>query len=253
MKIKRFRFLILSDLQIPFHNEAIVKNVIRLARRERFDKVLCVGDEMDYQTISRWSEKTPLAYEQTLHRDRELGREILWDLTGNSSEAHIVRSNHSDRLYNTLLKVPGLIKLPELQHEKFMGYDELGITFHKKPYEFLKGWYLAHGDEGSINRNAGMTALNLAKKWGVKGVISGHTHRLGLIGHSQGLEGRFKTLWGFEVGNMMDARKATYLRALSAGWQGGIGIIEGRGNNVTCIPIPINQDGSFYALGRHYS
>ena len=155
MRISIKRYLVISDLQVPYHHEAAVKNVIKLARREKFDSVLNVGDEIDFQTISRWAEKTPLAYEQTLHRDRELTQSILWDLTENAREAHIVRSNHTDRLYNTLLKVPGLITLPELQYEKFMQFDVMGIQFHKTFYEFEKGWLLGHGDEGNTNPNAG--------------------------------------------------------------------------------------------------
>ncbi len=77
MRISIKRYLVISDLQIPYHHEAAVKNVIKLARREKFDSVLNVGDEIDFQTISRWAEKTPLAYEQTLHRDRELTQSIL--------------------------------------------------------------------------------------------------------------------------------------------------------------------------------
>jgi len=40
MKIKRW--LVISDLQVPYHHEAAVKNVIKLARREKFDSVLVV-------------------------------------------------------------------------------------------------------------------------------------------------------------------------------------------------------------------
>ena len=50
MTIKRW--LVISDLQIPYHHEQAVKNVIKLARREKVDEVLCVGDEIDFQTIS---------------------------------------------------------------------------------------------------------------------------------------------------------------------------------------------------------
>ncbi len=57
----KIRYLVISDLQVPYHHEAAVKNVIKLARREKFDSVLVVGDEIDFQTISRWAEKTPLA------------------------------------------------------------------------------------------------------------------------------------------------------------------------------------------------
>ncbi len=132
----------------------------------KFDEVLCVGDEIDFQTISRWAEKTPLAYQQTIHQDREECKQILWDLGEYSREMHIIRSNHSDRLYNTLLKTPGLISLPELQYPKFMGFAEMGMTYHKTAYEFHPGWVLCHGDEGSMSQHAGitLTALTSAKR-----------------------------------------------------------------------------------------
>jgi hypothetical protein len=76
---------------------------------------------------------------------------------------HIIRSNHSDRLYSTLLKTPGLISLPELQYPKFMGFAEMGMTYHKTAYEFHRmAGFLCHGDEGSMSQHAGITSLNLA-------------------------------------------------------------------------------------------
>lgn len=249
MTIKRY--LVISDLQVPYHHEQAVKNVTKLARREKFDSVLCVGDEIDFQTISRWSEKTPLAYEQTLNADRKRTQEILWDLTENAKEAHIVRSNHTDRLYNTLLKVPGLISLPELQYEKFMDFETMGITFHKKFFEFEKGWILAHGDEGSANSNAGLTALNLAKRAG-KSVVCGHTHRLGQSAYSEGLYGHYRPLYGVEVGNLMNKAKASYTRGL-ANWQMGIAILDWDGRNMTTTLIPINKDGSFTFNRKTYA
>jgi predicted phosphodiesterase len=244
------KYLVISDLQIPYHHEAAVKNVIKLARREKFDSVLNVGDEIDFQTISRWAEKTPLAYEQTLHRDRELTQSILWDLTENAKEAHIVRSNHTDRLYNTLLKVPGLISLPELQYDKFMDFATMGIQFHKTFYEFEKGWILAHGDEGNTNPNPGITALNLAKKAG-KSVVCGHTHKLGLSAYTEGLGANYRTIWGIEAGNLMNKSKASYTKGI-ANWAMGIVILDWDGKNMTPTLIPINKDGSFTALGKSY-
>jgi len=250
MRITIKRYLVISDLQIPYHHEAAVKNVIKLARREKFDSVLCVGDEIDFQTISRWAEKTPLAYQQTLDQDRTVTQEILWSLTENAKEAHIVRSNHTDRLYNTLLKVPGMLSLPELQYAKFMDFETLGITFHKSFYEFEKGWILAHGDEGNANPNAGMTALNLARKTG-KSCVIGHTHRLGMSAYSEGIGGHYRPLYGIEVGNLMNKAKASYTRTV-ANWQMGIAILEWNGKNMTPTLIPINKDGSFTALGKSY-
>jgi len=248
-KIKRY--LVISDLQVPFHHEAAVKNVIKLARREKFDSVLVVGDEIDFNTISKWAEGTPLAYRQTIHDDRELTKSILWDLSEYSRECHIIRSNHTDRLYNTLLKVPGLISLPELQYPAFMGFKDMGMEYHKTAYEFHPGWMLAHGDEGNMSQHAGITALNLAKKWG-KSVLCGHTHRLGMSAYAEGVGSHYRALYGVEVGNLMDRKKASYLRYGSANWQMGIAILETIGKTLTPTLVPINKDGSFTALGRHY-
>jgi len=251
MKIKPSRYLVISDLQVPYHHEAAVKNVIKLARREKFDSVLVVGDEIDFQSISKWSEQTPLAYSEDLHADRELCKQILWDLGEYSPEMHVIRSNHTDRLYNTLLKVPGLINLPELQYPAFMGFAEMGITYHKTAYEFYPGWVLCHGDEGSMSQHAGVTSLNLAKKFG-KSVLAGHSHRLGMSAYSEGINGHSRTLYGVEVGNLMDRKKASYIRYGSANWQMGFAILEAVGKTLTPTLVPISKDGSFTALGRYY-
>ena len=252
MRIIIKRWLVISDLQVPYHHEQAVKNVIKLARREKFDEVLCVGDEIDFQTISRWAEKTPLAYQQTIHQDREKCKQILWDLGEYSKEMHIIRSNHSDRLYSTLLKTPGLISLPELQYPKFMGFAEMGMTYHKTAYEFHPGWVLCHGDEGSMSQHAGITSLNLAKKFG-RSVVAGHSHRLGMSSYSEAIGSHYRPLYGVEVGNLMDRRKASYIRYGSANWQMGFAILEATGKNLTPTLVPVNKDGSFTALGRHYS
>ena len=251
VKIKHKRWLVISDLQVPYHHEAAVKNVIKLARREKFDSVLVVGDEIDFQSISKWADGTPLAYSEDLHADRELCKQILWDLGEYSPEMHIIRSNHTDRLYNTLLKVPGLINLPELQYPAFMGFAEMGMTYHKTAYEFHDNWLLCHGDEGNMSQHAGITSLNLAKKFG-KSVLAGHSHRLGMSAYSEGVNGYYRALYGVEVGNLMDRKKASYIRYGSANWQMGFAILEASGKTLTPTLVPVNKDGSFTALGRHY-
>ncbi len=44
------RYLVISDLQIPFHHERAVKNLIKLVNKEKFDLVLNTGDELDMQS-----------------------------------------------------------------------------------------------------------------------------------------------------------------------------------------------------------
>ena len=140
---------------------------------------------MDLGSQSRWAKGTKLEFAETLDAERKLGQEILYDL----GTTDIVRSNHTDRLYQTLLKgAPSLIGLPELTYEKFMDFASLGIKFHKRAHEFERGFYLAHGDEGNMSKHAGITALNLAKKW-AGSVVCGHSHRQGATRHQTGLNG----------------------------------------------------------------
>jgi hypothetical protein len=247
------RFLCVSDLQVPYHSEAAVKSLMALVKREKFDRVLVVGDELDFQSQSKYAKGTHLEYEGQLDADRKTCQNILWELGGAwGIPMDITRSNHTDRLYHTLLRgAPSLIGLPELDYAKFMEFDSMGIRFHKKPFEFLKDWVLVHGDEGSLNQNPGGTAIGLAKKFG-KSVLCGHTHRLGLQAYSEGIRGDYRTIWGFEVGNLMDKRKASYLKAGAANWQMGFGIIEVNQKNVTAIPVPVNKDGSFTIYGKRY-
>jgi hypothetical protein len=88
-----------------------------------------------------------------------------------------------------------------------MDFAGMGIDYYKTAYEFYPGWVLAHGDEGSMSQHAGITALNLAKKWG-KSVIAGHSHRLGMSAYTEAIGSHYRALYGVEVGNLMDQKKS---------------------------------------------
>jgi hypothetical protein len=139
-----------------------------------------------------------------------------------------MRSNHTDRIDTYVRRyAPALASLRDLEYTKLVGLGELSITWHTKPFTFTPGWLLAHGDEGSLSRIAGSTAMGLARKWGYS-CVTGHTHRLGLQHDHRSLNGRItKYLWGMEVGCLMDMRKADYLGpGMSANWTQGVGIID---------------------------
>jgi hypothetical protein len=137
------RIVILSDLQVPFEDVHLVQNIAKFLQTFKADQVVTIGDEIDFQTISKWSDGTPLAYEQTLGADRDRCVEVLWEL----GVTDCIRSNHTDRLYNIIMKkIPSFLSLPELRFEKFLKFDELGITFHKTPMQLAPGWIAVHGD-----------------------------------------------------------------------------------------------------------
>ena len=67
------RIVVISDLQVPFHDERAVRNVAAFIRKWKPDDVLCVGDEIDFQTISRWSSGRD-EWSGTIGRDRDVAQ-----------------------------------------------------------------------------------------------------------------------------------------------------------------------------------
>jgi hypothetical protein len=236
---------------VPFQfNEAIV-NLKKLVNTFKFDLVLNVGDELDLNTISKYSQGRAESFQQTLNADRDLCKDILYDLKTDV----VSRSNHGDRLFSAVSQIPGLMALPELQYEKFMGYDDLGIYFAKKPYE-IPGteFVLCHGDEGNLSRVGGSSALNIAKRWG-RSVIAGHSHRMGYTCHSEAFNGRLeRVLVGIEVGHTCNISKMRYLAkgGYYANWQAGAVIMTIKRGNPSFEMIRFNTDGSFAALGKAF-
>lgn len=242
------RTVIVPDLQVPYHDEVAVKNVATFIKAYRPDSVITLGDEIDLPQISRWTEGMPGWFEQTLGDDRDLAVEVLWSLVEHTKEAHMIRSNHTDRLYNVIMKkIPAFLALPELRFEKFLKLDELGITYHKKPYAFMKGWVAVHGDEQAINPNAGLTALGAARRHGLS-VICGHTHRAGMSAFTEASGGKIgRILRGVEGGHLMDVRKAGYTRG-TMNWQQAFVLVED--TQVTLINL--EKNGTFVVNGRSY-
>ena len=242
------KIVILSDLQVPFEDVHVVQNVVRFLKTFKPDQTVTIGDEIDFQTISKWSEGTPLAYEQSLASDRDRCVELLWEL----GVTDCIRSNHTDRLYNTIMKkVPSFLSLPELRFEKFMKFDELGITFHKTPLTLAPNWVAVHGDHTPIKPQGGLSALEASRRHG-KNIISGHTHRAGRSSFTEASGGRLgRVLHGVEVGNLMDFKQASYTKG-TAKWQQAFAIMYVKGKNVQVDLIYIEKDGTFTVQGKVY-
>jgi predicted phosphodiesterase len=242
------RILIISDLQIPYHDPKLVHNLIGFVKRYKPDQIVSIGDEIDLPSVSRWERGTIGEYAGTIGRDRDMTVKILEQLR----VTDVVRSNHTDRLFNYIAnQAPGLMGIPELQLQNFLRLPELGITYHKKPMPIAPNWIAVHGDHGRISQVAGQTALKQALQHG-KSVVCGHTHRLGLTHATEasgGVIGRI--LSGLEVGNSMQFSKASYTHG-SANWQQGFGMLYVDGKNVTPVAVPVHKDGSFVVEGKRY-
>jgi hypothetical protein len=218
------------------------------------DQLFCVGDEADCTEPARWSKATAVEFSPTLRKALAQTTTIMAEFQSAARGApfHISRSNHLDRLETYMRRyAPAFAAFPELSIESLLRYDELGIEYHRRPYEFAPGWVLCHGDEGSTIQTSGGTALGLAKKFG-KSVVCGHTHRAGIQALSEGISGRTgRTLFGVEVGNAMDLRQASYLKGGTANWQQAFGILRVE-NKVVHPQLVYVRNGRFVVEDKEY-
>lgn len=239
---------VISDLQVPFHDERAVAAVATFVADRGYDTA-CVGDVLDAPQVSRWCRGMKGEYDGQLGVQRDKANSIL----GSLRVRDLSRSNHDDRIETYVRKyAPGLDGLPELRIESFLQLESINCRFHREPYELAPGWLLLHGDEASLIQTSGGTAMGLAKRTG-RSVVCGHTHRMGIQHHHSAFRGSIvSALWGFEVGHLMDMRQASYLKAGIANWQQGFGILVVDGQDVLPLGIPMRADGSFWFDGKRW-
>lgn len=277
-------YVVIPDLQAPFHDTRAVALLQQFITEYQPDGLLCVGDESDQPEPSRWGKGLPGAraeyagtYAAGLASTYDVLRGFVTALhEGNpdprswtkNKPFHIVRSNHTDRTETYLRKAaPALFGTPWNDYPTVMGFnnhkpllsllgtgqdDPLPITWQPRPYPFAKGWLLMHGDEGSLSRAPGGTAIGLARKTGAS-VVCGHTHRAGLAHHTTGHTGRVTNhLVGLEVGHLMSLPKVDYLKTGGGpGWAHSFGILCIR-NGVVYPDLVMFNGRRFCVEGRVY-
>jgi hypothetical protein len=226
-----------------------VKVVGKFLSKWKPHQTIQIGDEIDLPQLGGFNAGTIDEMVGNLDDDRNLTQDVLQYL----GVTDVVGSNHGIRLYRSIKKrLPSFLNLPEMQYERFMGYDKLGINFHPHGLDWAYGWTAVHGDAFPLSQVGGQTALNGARRLG-KSVVCGHTHRAGISAFTEGIGASYRTLWGLEAGNVMDKKKASYLKAGSANWQMSVAVIETHGDRVSPFLVPINKDGSFTLYGRLYA
>ncbi len=147
MTIKRI--VVVSDLQVPYHDEIAVRNVASFIKAYRPDSVLTLGDEIDLPQISRWTEGTAGWYEQTLADDRDQAVEVLWSLTEHAKEAHMIRSNHFKTV--TIIKYLCLFRM---EFDSKIGHLQPLQSQHQCPRPAHGGIAPHRGARGLIHRKS---------------------------------------------------------------------------------------------------
>lgn len=176
---KTERWLIIPDLQIPYHDEDSLVAVLKYARTQRWDGCIQLGDFMDWDWCSRWTRENMRAAEGArFMKEYKLGNEVLDAIQyavrklNPACRITILEGNHDWRIENVIDKTPALEGLIEM--ERGLRLDERNITYwkywtHRRPYIIGNAWFI-HG-EYIGNNHAKKTADAFHRN-----VFYGHTH-----------------------------------------------------------------------------
>lgn len=250
------RIFVFPDTQMRFEARKSVKRVIDFIGEYQPDEVVHIGDLADFPQPSRWSKDTAAEFQGSVFEDSDYIKRNFFEPLRNvyDGPVGVIEGNHDERPRVYLAKyAPALAESRAFHMDTMLGFDEFGITWLPDFYDIAPGWVATHGHKGGIRltQDAGKTALNAAVRFG-KSVVMGHTHRLAAVPKSYGYDGNMTTLWGVEVGNLMDMKQAGYLKGATANWQQGFAILHVNGNHVTPITVPI-VEGKFTVDGNTYT
>lgn len=251
------RIVIISDTQMPYEDRRALSAVIRFIGEYQPDKVVQIGDLADYPQPSQWSKGSAAEYEGSVFEDSDYVKRRFFEPLRSvyDGPVGVLEGNHDERPRKYLAKyAPALAESGAFAMENLLDFEGFGVEKLPDFYDFAPGWVITHGHRGGIRltQKAAQTALGAAQKF-LKSVIMGHTHRLGMLPHSYGYGGKVtKTLWGVEVGNLMNMKLAQYLKGGSANWQQGFAVVHVDGNQVHPSTVPI-MGGRFSVDGQIYT
>lgn len=250
------RIVVIPDTQIPYHDRKATEAVIRFIGEYNPDEVVHIGDLMDFPQPSRWSKDTAAEFQGSVFEDSELAKRIFFKPLREAYDGRIgvIEGNHDERPRVYLARyAPALAESRAFHMDTMLDFNGFGITWLPDFYPLAPGWVATHGHKGGIRltQDAGKTALNAALRFN-ESVVMGHTHRLGAMPKAVGYEGNVKTLWGVEVGNLMNMKMAGYLKGATANWQQGFVILHIDGTHVRAETVPI-IDGKFVVEGTVFT
>lgn len=254
-KVPGFQHVVLvSDTQHPFaQDEAACESVMEFLADTKPDRVIQVGDFIDFYTISSYPKRMPLSSRPSLKDEVDATRGWLqrWHSTTPDSEWIVLEGNHELRLKTYVEKYADqLTDFDELSVPSLLGFHELGIRYIEPYGEGLwagraGGLWVTHGNYA--RKHSGWSARAHLEATGFS-VAHGHTHRLG----SFFVTNMTGTYGGFEVGCLCVPERTPPFDRLQ-NWQLGFASVwvstDSPRFHVDLIAI---TDGGFVANGKKY-
>jgi predicted phosphodiesterase len=219
--------IILPDIHLPYEDKAAVANILTMVNEVRPQRVVQVGDLLDMKAPARWSKGTAAEYCNSVREEADAGIEFwrtLRQAAGDDTELVWVAGNHEDRLKAYVNNYAPALRdiVPDVA--ELMRLDDFNVKHPRvQPWRAAPGVSCIHGK--LLATTAGMSARKeLLRHNPDRGIIQGHTHRLGVI-----YETTNRTRFALEAGWLGDIRRAgSYLDYPGvANWQSGFGYLDG--------------------------
>jgi len=223
-KLPAGKWLILSDLHIPFHEPLPIESALQYGKDNKVTGILLNGDAQDCAAVSFW----PSVTKRNFDREVELFVDFLDLLKREFPKAQIVYKpgNHEYRLPRMYAaKIPDLIGVPLAAMDAVLGLESRGIEFLDYHQIIMAGKLpILHGHEVRIISRAVNPARGLflkTKSWAMCGhshTTSEHTER--------DIRGTILTTWS--VGCLCDLSPDYH--AYGNNWNWGVAIVENKAN-----------------------
>ena len=167
------RVLIFGDAHLETGTEEdSAYNLMKLiAKKEKFDEIVMLGDWMDFSYISKWTEELPGLQEgKRLKEDFLILESELKFFKKCTKDLTYLSGNHEDRVMKYIQKNPvleGILDLKEICDETDVSF----IPTNRQPHRFLDDLFITHGL--SISK---YVAAQIVTSVG-ESIVCGHTHR----------------------------------------------------------------------------
>jgi len=197
-------WLVISDLHIPFHDDAAINAAFKEAKRRNVVGILINGDLLDFYDLGV-HEKDPR--QRHFREEIEIVRDFLEWLREQFPKANVVWKigNHEERYQRFMFrKAPELLDLDDFQLESFCRCDDHGVEVIKHCQGVALGkLLLIHGHEYQFAiSNPVSAARGLFLRAGVSS-LCGHFHRTSQFS-KRDLTGHLVSTWS--AGCLCDLR-----------------------------------------------
>jgi predicted phosphodiesterase len=210
--------LFIPDVHAPHHNPSVCKSVLKLMNDIKFDKIIIMGDFMDYGCISHWNKNRHKTLEmKRLKTDYIIGNAILDEFDTRlpkKCDKYFLKGNHERWIDDLLEEMPaleGLIEPEEMLYLKDRNYK----IFQYNELVKLGRLFVTHGiysGSNSIKKHIDELKTN---------ILFAHSHTLGMQLSSS--PARDIAFVGYNVGCLCDLAP-DYMKSKPNSWTHGFAI-----------------------------